>query len=486
MTTPIVLRRTALLCVGLAIVAGAGAQAPAELLIRNGLVVTVDGRWEADVRIRNGTIAEIAPNLTVGAGANEIDARGMLVLPGGIDPHSHLSDPPGGRVLESYASGSAAALAGGVTTLSNFLSKQPDEDITTFMDRNTALVNKDAIADLLIHVNVTDPAWLTRQALDTMAGRGFVSTKTFMSQPYFDTNATGFVRAFRFSGAAGVLSMIHCEDAAILADLGPLMVEEGRGGLHNYAASRPAIVEEVATRRAIAIAQVTGAPIYIVHLSSEGALRAVEKAQDQGLPVYVETRPLYLHLTQERFLQPDVALYLGSPPLRDRGDQEALWAGIAKGTIHTVATDHGARLKQEKLNPSFNVVTAGGGINVLQVYRPMLYDEGVRTGRITLERFVAVTATNAAKIFGMYPRKGTIQVGSDADVVIWDPNLKRTIREEDELSNARWNLYAGREVTGWPRTTIRRGEIVYQEGKVIGRPGSGRIVPRARWTRPVL
>jgi dihydropyrimidinase len=224
--------------------------------------------------------------------------------------------------------------------------------------------------------------------------------------------------------------------------------------------------------------------MYVVHISSERALRSVEEAKARGVPVYVETRPLYLHLTSERFLQPDVALYLGSPPLREKRDQDALWDGIARGTIDTVATDHGARLRAEKMEPKFDVVTGGGGINVLQVYLPMLYDAGVRTGRITLERFVAVTSTNAAKIFGMYPRKGTIQVGSDADVVIWNPNLKRTIRDEDELSNAKWNIYAGREVTGWPTTTIRRGEIVFQAGKLIGRPGTGKLIPQARRKKP--
>ena len=478
------MKKLALCCV-VASMATAAGQSPPELIVRGGLVVTVDGRREADLRIRNGIIAEIGPNLAAaGAGAQEIDARGMLVLPGGIDPHSHMADPPDGRVLETYTSGSAAALAGGVTTASNFLSKPAAETVTAFLDRNTALLEKTAIADFFIHVNVTEPKWLTREALKTLADRGFTSTKTFMSRPYFDSNATAFVTAFRMSGAAGVLSMIHCEDAAILDDLGPLMVAEGRGGLHNYAASRPDATEVAATHRAIAIAEVTGAPVYIVHISSARVLRAVEEARSRGVPVYVETRPLYLHLTQERFLQPDAALYLGSPPLREKTDQDALWEGIAKGTIHTVATDHGARLRQEKMEPKYDVVTGGGGINVLQVYLPMLYDAGVRTGRITLERFVAVTSTNAAKIFGMYPRKGAIQVGSDADVVIWDGNLRRTIREEDELSNAKWNIYAGREVTGWPIVTIRRGQIVFRDGKVTGQPGSGKLIAQGRWQKP--
>jgi dihydropyrimidinase len=177
---------------------------------------------------------------------------------------------------------------------------------------------------------------------------------------------------------------------------------------------------------------------------------------------------------------------MGSPPLREKRDQDELWSGIANGTVHTIGTDHGARTREEKMDPSLNVVTRREGVSNLQVYRPMLYSEGVRTGRITLEQFVAVTATNPAKIFGIYPRKGTIQVGSDADIVIWDPNLKRTIRDEDELSASHWSIYSGWDVTGWPRTTIRRGEIVYQGGRVIGRAGTGKVVPQARWTRPVL
>src|ERR1051326_124427 len=481
-----------ILCVAFGFVLHVAAQSPPELIIRNGLVVTEDSRSEADVRIRNGLIAEIGPKLAPAAGAREIDARGMLVLPGGVDPHSHLSgevprDLPKGSIVEDYTSGSRAALAGGVTTITNFVSREGNEDLTAFLDRNIALVEKSGIADFMLHVYVgDDPSWLTPEVLSTMVKRGFTSTKTFMRETYFDTHAVGFVKLFRMSGAAGVLSMIHCEDGSILADLGQLMVAEGRGGLHNLPASRPVITEVMAVQRAVGIAEATGSPVYIVHLSSERALRVAEEAEARGLPVYVEPRPMLLHLTQERFLQPDAGLYAGSPPLRDKSDQDALWAGIAKGTIHTVGTDHSARSREEKLDPALNVITRREGVANVQVYRPMLYSEGVRTGRITVEQFVAVTAANPAKIFGMYPRKGTIRVGSDGDVVIWDPNLKRTIREEDQLSNAKWSLYAGWDVTGWPRTTIRRGEIVYQDGKITGRPGTGKVISRTPWKRPTL
>jgi dihydropyrimidinase len=468
------------------------AQTAPELIIRNGLIITVDGRRQADVRIRNGTVAEIGSELRPTSGAREIDARGMFVVPGGIDPHTHVTaeppiSPSRGQVVEDYRSASAAALAGGVTTFTNFISRRPNEGIEAFLDRNIALVEANSIADVLLHVYLgSDPSWLTPQALETMANRGFTSTKTFMRETYFDAHAVDFVRAFRLSGGAGVISMIHCEDASILADLGEAMVADGRGALQNLALSRPVITEVLAVQRAVAISEATGAPIYIVHLSSERGLRVAEEAEARGLPVYVETRPMLIHLTEERFLYPNAGIYAGSPPLRLKRDAEALWDGIARGTIHTVGTDHSGRNRDEKIDATLNVVTHREGVPDLQDYRAMLYSEGVRAGRISMEQFVAITATNPAKIFGLYPRKGTIQVGSDADLVIWDPNLKRTIRDEEELSAAKWSLYGGREVTGWPRTTIRRGEVVYDGGKVVGRFGTGRVVSQARWKKPDL
>jgi len=195
---------------------------------------------------------------------------------------------------------------------------------------------------------------------------------------------------------------------------------------------------------------------------------------------------MYLHLTQDVYQRPDAGLYLGGPPLREKWDQDMLWEGIAKGTVHTIGTDHTGYSKEAKLNPTQTMADKRMGLSNLQEYMPMLYSDGVVKGRITLEQFVAVTSTNAAKLFGMYPRKGTIQVGSDADIVIWDPSMKKTIRDQDALSNAKYSTYAGWEITGFPRTTIRRGEIVYDNGKVIGKAGTGKFIPGARFQRPQL
>jgi dihydropyrimidinase len=261
---------------------------------------------------------------------------------------------------------------------------------------------------------------------------------------------------------------------------------EGKSAIRYFAESRPVVAEEVATQRAVAMSEATLAPVYIVHLSSERALRVVESAQARGLPVYVESRILYLHLTKERFEQPDGNIYTGFPPLREKRDVDALWEAIARGSIHVVATDHVSYTREEKMDPSVNIVNARPAGNYLQVNLPLLYSEGVRKRRISLEKMVAVTSTNPAKLFGLYPRKGTIAVGSDADLVIWDPNLTRTVRDEDQLSNAKFSIFSGWEVTGWPVVTIRRGEIVYQNGKVIGSAGSGQLAPRQRWQKPTL
>ena len=206
----------------------------------------------------------------------------------------------------------------------------------------------------------------------------------------------------------------------------------------------------------------------------------------RGLPVYVETRPMYLHLTQEVYRRPDAGLYLGGPPLRDKWDQDILWEGIARGTVHTIGTDHSGYPKAVKLDPTQTLAEKRMGLANLQEYLPMIFSEGVLKDRITLEQFVAVTSTNAARLFGMYPRKGTIQVGSDADIVIWDPTLTQVIRDEDQLSRAGYSTYAGWEVTGFPKTTIRRGEVVYENGEVIAEPGSGKFIPGARFQRPQL
>ena len=466
--------------------AGATAQSSTELIIRNGVIVNVDGRTEADLRIRNGKIAEIASDLAAGPGAREIDATGLLLLPGGIDPHTHLG--PSDNYHDDYTSGSAAALAGGVTTISNQVPAAPGEDLTDAVDRAAELVRAQAIADVFIHPIVLDPEAESLEGMRALVDRGQPSVKVRLHRGAFTTDPYGYTTGFANAAAAGVLTMVHAEDGPINNTRAEQLIAEGRGSIHNLIESRPDVSEEVAAQRAVAISEATGAPVYIVHLAAGRALRVAEEAQRRGLPVYVETRPVYLHYTADVYQQADAAVYLGVPPIRPQRDQDALWEGIAKGSVHVVGTDHVPYTREHKLDPSQTVGQGNflGGMPNLQEYMPMLFSEGVGKKRITLERVVAVTATNPAKLFGLYPRKGTIAVGSDADLALWDPNETRTIRDEEMLSGSGFSVYAGWVVTGWPLVTIRRGEVVYEDGKVTGKAGSGQLIERQRWQRPTL
>jgi dihydropyrimidinase len=463
-------------------------QPVADLLIRNGLIVTAAGRTDGDLRIRNGTIAEIGRNLTAPAGAHVIDAKGMVVLPGGIDPHVHLTPvrtPTTFKGADDYTSASRAALAGGKTTISNFITQEAGVSMQKTLTDAVEVVRAQAIADVILHLTATDPAAVTPSDVAMMADRGF-TPKIFMVRPTFEPNAAAYVKLIRAAGAAGLLTMMHCEDASVITNTLERMMAEGRGALkgQNFAESRPVVAEEIATQRAIGFSEATGAPIYIVHISSERALRAAEAGRARGLPIFTEVRFLYLHLTRERFDEPDGAIYTGDPPLREKSDADYLWSGLARNTVDVVDTDHVGYTREEKLDPSLDIVNHRPAGNYLQVQLPLLYSEGVRKGRITLERMVALSSTNPAKLFGLYPRKGTIAVGSDADIVVWDPNLKRTVRNEDQLANARFSIFAGWELTGWPIVTIRRGEVVYENGRVLAAAGSGQLAPRHRWQMP--
>lgn len=458
-----------------------------DLIIRNGHIATTAGMLgSADIGIFNGSIAQIGGDMD---GDLELDATGKLILPGGIDPHVHLSFPPGfettdPRWVDDFASGSRAALAGGITTIGNMSFAGQNETPVDTLKRETAVAEQQIIADLFLHPVLND---LTPQVLDeipALLGRGCNTIKVFTISPSFDTQTTQYIKAIRAAGTHGLLTMIHCEDDAFIKDATNRLIADGKRSLRYYAESRPVVSEVVATQRAVAIAEVTGAPVYIVHLSSARALNACVEAQARNVPVYVETRPLYLHLTRERFEDGDGAKYVGQPPLRDQVDVDALWTGITSGTIHTVATDHAPWSLAAKLDAAHDITNLRPGVANLQTMLPMLYSEGVRTGRISLGRFVAVTSTNAARLFGLFPRKGTIAVGSDADLVIFDPDLTFTINSTMLKSNSDYSAFEGWTVTGWPVVTLRRGEIVFSDGEVTGQSGSGRIVPRVA-TRPL-
>lgn len=452
-----------------------------DVVIRHGEIVTGAGSIGcADIGISDGIIVQIGGAL---AGHLELDATAKLVLPGGIDAHVHLSVPPDEEDVDpswvdDFTSGSAAALTGGITTLGNMTFSASGETPLAGLEREAAIAREQTIADLFLHP-VLDH--VTPQVLDEipkLLDAGCNSMKVFTVLSNFDSQVHSYVEAIRRAGENGLITLIHCEDHALIEDATACLVAEGKSSLRYYAESRPVISEVVATERAVAFAEATGAPVYIVHLSSARALEVCAEAQSRNLPVYVETRPLYLHLTRERFEDEDGAKYVGQPPLREQQDVDALWAGIRQGVVHTVCTDHAPWSLAAKLDPAHTITNLRPGVADLDTMLPMLYSEGVRSGRITLSRLVEVTSTNAAKLFGLYPRKGTIAVGSDADLVVFDPELTLTIEGSVLKSNSDYSAFEGWQVTGWPEVTLRRGEVVLRDGEIVGQPGSGTIVPR--------
>ncbi len=454
-------------------------RAVTEILIRGGQVVNADGAVAADVRIIDETIAEVGPGLRPGLQARVIEAGGRLVMPGGIDPHTHLHP----TFVDDLTTGSMAALTGGITTVGTFVGPQRDESIGGALDRMTALIGRQAIADVILHTSAWPPTAEFAAAMTTLADRGQPSFKIYMVQPDFGAQLGQLIRVLEAARDAGVVAMIHCEDAALLGAAVRRLEAEGRTSLRDYSASRPVIAEVAATQQAAGLAESIGAPMHVVHLSSARALDATRSVRAAGAPFSVETRPLYLHLTEERLLGPDAPLFIGQPPLRAAADAEALWRGLADGSIDVLATDHAPWTRAQKLDPSLTITKLRPGVSDLQFMLPMYFSEGVGKRGLSLERFVATTSTNAARVFGLYPRKGVIRPGSDADIAIWDPRRVGTVRAEDDHSNSDYSPYEGWSVTGWPVTTIRRGEIVVDDGRVLGRAGAGKLPPRRRWTR---
>lgn len=453
-----------------------------DLVIRGGTVVTVGNMGIADIGVSNGKIVQIGGDLQ---GHREIDARGKYVLPGGIDVHVHLSSPrtPGPGVetwVDDFQSGSNAAIVGGITTLGNMTFQRQDETLRDALKRDLAAAERDAGIDYILHPVLNDPSAEALAQIPELASEGHTSLKIYLVRDNFDARVDDYTRAMQLAAQSGSLTLAHCEDGGLIRSIYRDLVARGMAAPRYWPDARPDYTESVATERAIGMARATKAPIYVVHLSSAAALASCSRARAEGLPVYVETRPLYLYLTREVFDQPDSAKYVGAPPLREQKDLRALWNGLHSGAIQCVCSDHAPWTLRQKLDPALDVRTARQGVADLETLMPMLFSDGVRKGRISLSRFVELTSTNAAKLFGMYPQKGTIAVGSDADIIVWDRDAHRTIDGASMQSKAGYSVYDGWEVIGWPLYTISRGEVIFDNGKITARRGRGQWVRRGK------
>jgi dihydropyrimidinase len=448
-------------------------------------MVTAGSLGVGDVGVQDDKIVQLGGEMQ---GRRELDARDKYVFPGGVDVHVHLTSPydPGPGVelwVDDFYSGSLAAMAGGVTTIGNMTFQRAGETLRDALARDLAAAERDAAVDYILHPVLSDPSPESLTQIPELAAEGHTSLKIFMVFENFDTRVDAYLQAMRLAARNGVLTMLHCEDGALIRCVCRELMAQGLGAPKYYPDSRPDYTELAATERAIAMARATGAPIYVVHLSSATALASCRRARADGVPVYVETRPLYLYLTRELFEQPDGAKYAGAPPLRASEDLRMLWNGLNSGDIQCLCTDHAPWSLRQKLDPTLDITTLRQGVSDLETLMPMLYSEGVRTGRISLSRFVELTCTNTAKLFGLYPQKGTIAVGSDADLVVWDPEARRTIDGSTMQSKAGYSVYDDWEVQGWLAYTISRGEVVLEAGEVTAQRGRGRWVRRGKTMR---
>jgi dihydropyrimidinase len=452
-----------------------------DLVIRGGTVTTPGWSAPMDVGIDGEVIVQLGGPMR---GDEEIDASGLRLLPGGVDPHVHLtapSDHPGERAwVDDFESGSKAALAGGITTVGNMTFPYAGTTMTAAIERDEGIAVGGSIADYFLHPVLRDANDENLAEIEDLVAAGYSSMKIFLSFRRFDRHVASYAEAMRRGGAAGAIALLHCEDATIMDCCGAALRASGRTDHRHYPDSRPVHSEVVATARAVALAETTGCPTYVVHLAASAALDECRRGRARNVPVYVETRPLYLHLTSERFDEPDGAKYAGAPPLRSEHDRAALWAALRFGDVDVLATDHAPWRLADKLDPALDAVSLRQGVADLETSLPMLWSEGVRRGRLTPERFVALTATNPARLFGLAPAKGTIAVGADADIVVFDPDETRVIDGAVMHSRADYSPYDGWEVTGWPAMTIRRGEVVAVGTDVRASAGSGRPAVRGR------
>ncbi|MFI0395244.1 dihydropyrimidinase [Paracoccus sp. p1-h21] len=448
-------------------------------VIRGGTIVTADRSYGADIAIEGEKIVEIGPDLH---GDTVIDASGCYVMPGGIDPHVHLKMPFMGTFsADDFESGTRAALAGGTTMVVDFCLPEPNQSL---LDALKVWQDKsgDACCDYSYHMAVT---WWSKQVFDEMAqivDAGINSFKHFMAyKGALMVDDDEMFASFQRCAALGALPLVHAENGDVVATMQQKLLAEGNTGPEAHGYSRPPEVEGEAANRAIMIADMAGVPLYIVHTSCEQAHEAIRRARQKGMRVYGEPLIQHLVLDESEYQHDDwdhAAQRVMSPPFRNRSHQDSLWAGLQAGSLQVVATDHCAFTIDQKRFGIGDFTKIPNGTGGLEDRMPVLWTRGVGTGRLTMNEFVAVTSTNIAKILNCYPQKGAVLEGSDADLVVWDPQARKTITAARQQSVVEYNVFEGVELTGLPRHVLTRGALAVRDGQVQVRPGHGRFVPR--------
>jgi len=448
-------------------------------IIKNGTVVTADLTYAADIRVEGGRITEIGQNLS---GGEILDASGCYVMPGGIDPHTHLEMPfMGTYSSDDFESGTRAALSGGTTMVVDFCLPNPQQSLLEALQMWDNKTSK-ASCDYSFHMAIT---WWGEQVFNEMADvvdRGITSFKHFMAyKGALMVDDDEMFSSFQRCADLGALPLVHAENGDVVAQMTAKLLAAGNNGPEAHAYSRPPEVEGEATNRAIMIADMAGVPVYIVHTSCEQAHEAIRRARQAGKRVYGEPLIQHLVLDETEYFNRDwdyAARRVMSPPFRNKQHQDSLWAGLASGSLQVVATDHCAFTTAQKRNGIGNFAKIPNGTGGLEDRMPVLWTKGVKTGRLTMNEFVAVTSTNIAKILNMYPRKGAVLVGADADLVVWDPKRNKTISAAKQQSAIDYNVFEGIEVEGLPRFTLTRGQVAVTEDTISTEQGHGQFVKR--------
>jgi dihydropyrimidinase len=438
------------------------------LLIRGGRVIRADGEQVADLLVRDGRIAEVRPGIA--AEGEVIDATGLLVLPGVVDPHTHLLlDTGTARTADDFASGSLAAAAGGVTTFLDFAPQQRGQPFRAALESRLALIERRSHVDYGIHLNITNlpPDW--ERELELLVEAGVTSAKiytTYKDTSFYADDWTWFQLMQRSAGA-GLLVQVHAENDAIVEGMTRQLLAEGKRSLAFHPASRPAVAEAEAVGRGLTFSRATGSPVYFVHLTNPLSVDLIAEARDRRVKAMAETCPHYLVLDDSVYAGPEAARYVMTPPLRDVPTQAALWTRLERGLIHSIGSDHcGFSLASRQGLDDFTKVSPG--VPGVETSLLLMYSFGVIPARIRLPDLVRLLSTNPAKIFGLWPHKGDLAPGFDADIVLLDPAAERTLSAAELHSRAGYSPYEGMTVRGRVVSTICRGRVIYQDGQVVG------------------
>src|SRR5215471_8892391 len=458
-----------------------------DTIIRNGSVVTATDTYVADVAISNGKIAAIGKDLPSQNASHLIDASQKLVLPGGIDVHTHLDMPFGGTMsADDFETGTRAAAFGGTTTLIDFAIQYKGQSLRQAFDTWMSKASNKAVCDYAFHCIMTDVSGGQLSEMNDLVGEGVTSFKLFMAYPgVFMLDDGSIFKALQMTSENGGLICMHAENGSAIDVIVEQALAEGKRAPKYHALTRPTTAEAEATARAIALAEMAGAPVYIVHLSCNDALEKVREARDRGLAAYAETCPQYLYLSLENMEVPgfEGAKYVFTPPLREKWHQEKLWQGLAKDTLQVVSTDHCPfcfKEQKELGKDDFTKIPNGGpGI---EHRLSLVYTGGVHGKHFSPNRFVQLVSTAPAKLFGLYPRKGTIAVGSDADLVLFDPNHEEVISANTHHMRVDYSMFEGIKIKGAPKTVFSRGRAIIDSGKFVGRPGSGQFLRRQTYS----